>query len=130
VLIVTTGVGARRWSKADSLPWVQVVAARPSGPVSARSVLRSVTAVGRPKLVLVEGGPHLIGDFFAEKYLDELFLTLAPQVAGRKEPTVRPGLVEGRTFAPEHPLWGSLMGVRRGGSHLFLRFGFPRRKSR
>jgi riboflavin biosynthesis pyrimidine reductase len=125
VLIVTTAAGARRLSRARALPSVQVVAAQPTGPLTAGSVLRAIRPTGRHNLLLVEGGPHLIGDFFAEKYLDELFLTLAPQIAGRKGPVVRPGLVEGRTFAPDHPLWGSLVGVRRGGSHLFLRFGFP-----
>jgi hypothetical protein len=36
----------------------------------------------------------------------------------------RAGLVTGRRFAPEQPLWGTLAGVRRGGSHLFLRYAF------
>jgi riboflavin biosynthesis pyrimidine reductase len=65
-----------------------------------------------------------LGDFFAEGCLDELFLTLAPQVAGRDGSVERPGLVAGRRFAPEQPLWGTLVGVRRGGSHLFLRYAF------
>jgi riboflavin biosynthesis pyrimidine reductase len=72
----------------------------------------------------VEGGPQLIGDFFAEACLDELFLTLAPQLAGRDSSSERPGLVAGKRFAPELPLWGSLVGVKRGGSHLFLRYVF------
>ena len=63
-----------------------------------------------------------MGDFFAEQCLDELFLTLAPQIAGRDVHSERPGLVMGRLFAPEHPLWGTLIGVKRGGSHLFLRY--------
>jgi riboflavin biosynthesis pyrimidine reductase len=128
VLIVTTSVGARRLSAGRSRPWIRVVAARRRGPVSARAILKAVGAPGRPHLLLVEGGPHLIGAFFEEERLDELFLTLAPQVAGREDASRRPGLVEGRTFAPDHPLWGSLTGVRRGGSYLFLRFAFPRGK--
>jgi riboflavin biosynthesis pyrimidine reductase len=130
VLILTTAKGAGRLSRARSLPSVQVVVARRSSPLTAGSILRAIGATGHYRTMLVEGGPHLIGDFFAEKCLDELFLTLAPQIAGRKDPGVRPGLVEGRTFAPEHPLWGSLVGVRRGGSLLFLRFGFPPRGGR
>jgi hypothetical protein len=27
-------------------------------------------------------------------------------------------------FAPESPLWGTLIGVKRGESHLFLRYTF------
>jgi riboflavin biosynthesis pyrimidine reductase len=65
-----------------------------------------------------------MGDFFAEQCLDELFLTLAPQVAGRDAARDRPGLVAGHSFAPERPLWGTLVGVKRAGSHLFLRYAF------
>jgi hypothetical protein len=36
----------------------------------------------------------------------------------------RPGFVAGKMFAPEQPLWGTLAGVKRGGSHLFLRYLF------
>lgn len=71
--------------------------------------------------MLVEGGPYLFGDFLAEGMLDELFFTLAPQVAGREDASVRLGLVGGRVVAPEHPLWATLVGVKRGGRHLFLR---------
>jgi hypothetical protein len=65
-----------------------------------------------------------MGDFFAERQLDELFLTLAPQVAGRDDANARPGLVAGKQFAPEGPVWGTLVGLKRGGSHLFLRYRF------
>jgi hypothetical protein len=34
------------------------------------------------------------------------------------------GLVKGKRFAPEHPLWGTLKSVKRAGSHLFLRYAF------
>ena len=76
--------------------------------------------------MLVEAGPRLMGDFFAERLLDELFLTLAPQVAGRDATIERPGLVSGKRFAPEHPVWGTLVGLKRGGDHLFLRYAFAR----
>jgi hypothetical protein len=65
-----------------------------------------------------------MGDFFAGKCLDELFLTLAPQVAGRDGSGERPGFVAGKRFGPERPLWGTLSGVKRAGSHLFLRYSF------
>ena len=75
------------------------------------------------------GGPQLLGDFFAEGLLDELFLTLAPQIAGRDTSTERPGLVTGQRFAPEHPLWGTLVSVKRAGSHLFLRYAFEAKET-
>ena len=65
-----------------------------------------------------------MGDFLAERVLDELFLTLAPQIAGRDGSVERPGLVSGKSFAPDDPRWGTLVSVRRGGSHLFLRYSF------
>jgi len=65
-----------------------------------------------------------MGSFFAEKCLDELFLTFAPQVAGRESSAERPGFVAGKSFAPEQPLWGALAGAKRAGSHLFLRYAF------
>ena len=65
-----------------------------------------------------------MGDFLAEKQLDELFLTLAPQIAGRDDITARPGLVAGKIFAPQQAVWGTLSSIKQGGSHLFLRYSF------
>ena len=79
--------------------------------------------------LLVEGGPQLLGDFLAEGLLDELFLTLAPQIAGRDTSSGRPGLVTGQRFAPEHPLWGTLVSVKRAASHLFLRYAFETKET-
>jgi riboflavin biosynthesis pyrimidine reductase len=124
VLIVTNELGARRLVRARRVPSVDVVAVRHSGGIGAAQVLDAVRARRRSDVVLIEGGPHLMGTFFEDRQLEALFLTLAPQVAGRDRMN-RPGLVAGRTFAPEHPLWGELEGVRRGGELLFLRFGFP-----
>ncbi len=129
VLIVTTPRGLER-IRASSLPAsVQVLAAQSTGPVSAQAILEAVSRVRRSDAILVEGGPQLMGDFFAERYLDELFLTLAPQIAGRDRSIERPGLVTGKSFAPEHPLWGTLTGVKRGGSHLFLRYAFETKET-
>ncbi len=65
-----------------------------------------------------------MGDVLAERRLDELFMTLAPQIAGRDGTSDRPGLVAGQVLAPERPRWGTLVGVRRAASHLFLRYAF------
>ncbi len=124
VLIVTTTNGECHL-RTQSLPaWIHVEAVKGTDALSARSVLEAVARVRRCKVILTEGGPHLIGDFFAEKCLDELFLTLAPQVAGRDDSNERPGLVAGKSFAPDHALWGRLISLKRGGDHLFLRYAF------
>jgi riboflavin biosynthesis pyrimidine reductase len=92
--------------------------------ISARSVLAALRRASPGRLILVEGGPRLVADFYAEGLLDELFLTLAPQIAGRGVPDERVSLIMGRTFAPRRPLWGKLVDLRRGESHLFLRYSF------
>ena len=124
VLLVTTAQGAERIRAQRLPPSVELSAIQSAGPLSARAILEAVRLARQCDVILVEGGPHLMGDFFAEQCLDELFLTLAPQIAGRDGQSERPGLVMGRRFAPEHPLWGTLMGVKRGGSYLFLRYAF------
>jgi riboflavin biosynthesis pyrimidine reductase len=124
VLIVTTPSGAQQLSKAGMPASVRVVAGSNEQRVSAQEVLAAIAQVRQSDLILVEGGPQLMGDFFAEHCLRELFLTLAPQVAGRDGAAERPGLVRGRRFAPEQPLWGELVSLKRGGSHLFLRYAF------
>jgi riboflavin biosynthesis pyrimidine reductase len=124
VLVVTTSKGAGRLRQRKPGPAVRIVEAGAQSKITAAAVLEAVGRVARPRLVLVEGGSQLLASFFAEGLLDELFLTLAPQVAGRDGGAERPGLVSGQTFAPERPVWGSLVSAKRAGSHLFLRYAF------
>jgi riboflavin biosynthesis pyrimidine reductase len=125
VLIVTTAKGERRIRKMDIPKSVQIIAGSDAGSLTARRILNVIVSISPScETILIEGGPHLVGDFFAERRLDELFLTLSPQVAGRESSIERLGIVAEKIFAPEHPLWGRLVSVRRGGSHLFLRYGF------
>ncbi len=128
VLIVTTAQGARKVRQICGPRPLQIAAVGNNGTLSAHAILDRVGRVCNGDVVLVEGGPQLIGDFFAEQCLDELFLTLAPQIAGRDGATNRPGLVAGKHFAPDRPIWGKLLGVKRGGSHLFLRYSFESRR--
>ncbi len=124
VLIVTTKQGHDR-IHAQAIPQsVQIATVERNGPLSAQAILKEVTRVRRCEVILTEGGPRLFGDFLSEKCLDELFLTLAPQIAGRDAHIERGGIVAGKIFAPDHPLWGKLISVKRGGSHLFLRYAF------
>jgi riboflavin biosynthesis pyrimidine reductase len=124
VLILTNTRGLTRIRGLGLPQSVQVVAVQAAGRLTARSILDAVGCVRPSDVLLVEGGPHLLGDFFAESCVDEQFLTLAPQVAGRDSCVDRPGLVAGRTFAPDHPLWGTLVSVKRREDHLFLRYAF------
>ena len=128
VLVVTTAEGARRARDAGPPAGVSLAVAAGGELIAAGAVLDAIVRVRPCGLVLLEGGPRLMGDFFAEKCLDELFLTIAPQVAGRDGSIERPGFVAGKRFAPESPRWGTLSGVKRGGNFLFLRYAFPAEK--
>lgn len=124
VLVVTNPEGARRIRDGKLPSSVVIGEVEKGGAISARDILSAVGRFLQGDIFLVEGGPRLMGDFFTEKCLDELFLTLAPQVAGRDGSIERPGFVAGKRFGPERPLWGTLGGVKRAGSHLFLRYAF------
>lgn len=124
VLIVTTPRGLQSIHLSHVPASVHITAVQSESSISAQAILKVVSDVHQSDMLLVEGGPQLMGNFFAEQCLDELFLTLAPQVAGRDGSTERPGFVAGKSFASEHPIWGTLIGVKRGGSHLFLRYAF------
>ena len=123
-LVVTTPEGEKRLRKQRIPDPVRIRAVKARGAISARAVLAAVLRESPGKSILVEGGPTLIAAFYAEGLLDEQFLTLSPQIAGRPIPDDRVSLVMGRTFAPRRPLWGRLADLRRGESHLFLRYSF------
>ena len=128
VLIITTMRGEQRLRQQTIPPSTEIaaLAQNEEGLLSTQAMLEVVQRVHPGNLILSEGGPQLLANFFAEHCLDELFLTLAPQVAGRDASIERPGLVAGKLFAPEFPLWGSLVSVKRETNHLFLRYAFDR----
>ena len=128
-LIVTTPAGAKSLRKQGVPDSVEIRATRSRGnAIPARAILDEECRLSPGKLILVEGGPRLLGDFYAEGLVDEQFLTLAPQIAGRDAGDGRLSLVMGKTFAPRDALWGTLIDARRGSSHLFLRYSFPGRR--
>lgn len=127
VLILTTPEGERQIRKMAIPKSTQIVAGNDTGSLTAREILNTIVRITPScEVILIEGGPHLMGEFFAARCLDELFLTLSPQVAGRASSIERLGIVAEKIFAPEHPLWGRLISVKKGGSHLFLRYGFEK----
>ncbi|GAC1371285.1 MAG: hypothetical protein NVSMB32_15500 [Actinomycetota bacterium] len=73
--------------------------------------------------VLTEGGPALFGALLKAGLIDQVFLTLSPLLVG--------GLPGGAGAAGETEHWrgglaqAPLLGVRRQGDHLFLRYGRP-----
>jgi riboflavin biosynthesis pyrimidine reductase len=125
-LIVTTEQGAARLRRLGLPSMVRVAVADEAPTIDPRTILESIVAARPADLILLEAGPRLTADFLAARLIDELFLTLSPQIAGRDSSSARPGLAAGRAFAPDDPLWGNLVDARRAGSHLFLRYALPR----
>jgi riboflavin biosynthesis pyrimidine reductase len=125
VKIITTTAGAKRLAKQRIPDGVEIRAIGRSGAeIAASAICEEVCGISGVKRVLVEGGPRLLADFFKQRLMSEQFLTLAPQIAGRVAGDGRPGMVMGEVFAPRNPLWGKLIDVRQGDSHLFLRYSF------
>jgi riboflavin biosynthesis pyrimidine reductase len=123
--LIVAGPGrAERIGRQALPPSVQVAAVKGDAVISPEAILDATARVRQGDIFLVEGGSRLFGRFFLEQLLDELFFTLAPQVAGRDDPSARPGPVAGTVLSPGHPRWGTLVGVKRGMSHLFLRYAF------
>jgi riboflavin biosynthesis pyrimidine reductase len=56
-------------------------------------------------LLLHKGGPTLFGQFVAAGLIDEFFLTLAPQIAGRIVERPRPAMISGTEFFPDTAPW-------------------------
>ena len=102
---------------------VEVKGKETSG-VSPEGVLALLARDYAVRVALYEGGPTLLASFLREGVVDELFLTLAPQIAGRAVGLPRLGLMEGHAFLPADAPWTTLLSVKRAGSHLLLRYRF------
>ena len=125
VAIITTRQGAAHLKAAGMPARVAIVSVSEDILPTARGIIDAVsTLLPGGRIFMMEGGPHLLAQFIAEGCLDELFLTLAPQMAGRDGHLDRMGLTAGIIFSPDNPVWGELVSLRVGGSHLFLRYAF------
>jgi riboflavin biosynthesis pyrimidine reductase len=118
VLVITTPDGEARLGRPPAN--VEIVARH--GPrVAADDLLATLHDRGN-RLVLCEGGPQLLAALLSADRVDELFLTVAPQIAGRSSAVPRPALVEGLAFHAADAPWWQLLSIDRAGSHLFLRY--------
>ena len=117
--IITTESGARSLS---ALPdTCDVIEVGKSGAVDVIRAIEELRSRG-DRVILTEGGPHVMGELVKHGLVDEAFLTVSPVIAGRdREP--RLGMVAGVEFLPEKGKWGRLLSARRQGEFLFLRYG-------
>jgi riboflavin biosynthesis pyrimidine reductase len=121
-IVLTTDAGAQRL--APELPGADVVALPGGDGVDARAAVAALRERGHRR-ILSEGGPTFFGSLVEAALVDELFLTLSPLLAGRGVEGVL-SLVEGSQLLPDRRVSSELRGVRRHGSHLFLRFALTR----
>jgi riboflavin biosynthesis pyrimidine reductase len=123
VMTTPAGKDALTAAGAAKLPSVQMHALdSSSGAIDPLAMLRLLHAQYGIRSLLHEGGPSLFGEFMAARAVDELFLTLSPQIAGRMPDTMRPALVEGTEFMPEFAPWFQLLSVKQSADHLYLRY--------
>jgi riboflavin biosynthesis pyrimidine reductase len=120
VVIATTRRGAAELRARSVAPHVVVRAVGDGGAPTGQALVELMADLGA-EIVLTEGGPHLFGQLVGPDLLDELFLTLAPQLVGRGG-RERLGLVEGVSLPPADGRWQELVSVRRSAQHLFLRY--------
>ncbi|MDO8622124.1 MAG: dihydrofolate reductase family protein, partial [bacterium] len=77
--------------------------------------------------LLVEGGPQLMGDFLSQDLMDEVFLTIAPQVIGTDGN--RPTFAKGKPFTPETARWWQLVSAKGWGDYLYTRYRLVKTKT-
>lgn len=125
VVVITTDEGFSRlhMERANTLELTEVTPLPAShgriAPDAILMLLKNEFGVG---LVLTEGGPTLFGEFVTRGLVDELFLTIAPQIAGRVNQHPRPALVEGAEFTPATAPWLKVLSAKIAGDHLYLRY--------
>jgi riboflavin biosynthesis pyrimidine reductase len=90
------------------------------GELTLTTALRRLRAQHGVRSVLCEGGPTVLGLLLAERMLDELFLTVAPKVAGG---TDEPAIVTGVPMPA--PVGLRLVWVLEAAGSLYLRYAVP-----
>jgi riboflavin biosynthesis pyrimidine reductase len=116
--IITTEAGARSLSALpDSCDVIEVGRA---GPVDVSRAVEELRSRG-DRVILTEGGPHVMGELVKRGLVDDAFVTISPVLAGRDREN-RLGMVAGVEFLPDKGRWGRLLSAHRHGDFLFLRY--------
>lgn len=122
-LILTSRDGKRALERggARKIESLEVKALSDAGLVAPRTIHQVLQREHGVKLLLHEGGPQLFGEFLASGSIDELFLTTAPQVAGRSTDHPRPGVC-GVAFSVDDAPWAKLISLKSAEDFLFARY--------
>jgi riboflavin biosynthesis pyrimidine reductase len=124
-VVITTSAGKDELIRRGvaALDSVEVHALNSSGgSVAPEAILQLLQSQFGVQTLLFEGGPTLFGQFLAADAVDELFLTLSPQIAGRERDVTRPAIVRGVQFMPDSAPWFQMVGVKQHAAYLYLRY--------
>jgi riboflavin biosynthesis pyrimidine reductase len=124
-VVITTSAGREELTRrgATSLGSVEIHAlSSNSDGIAPPAILQLLQSHFGVKTLLHEGGPTLFGQFLAAGAIDELFLTLSPQIAGRKGDVIRPAIVQGVQFVPDSAPWLQMLSVKERAAYLYLRY--------
>jgi len=124
-VVITTPAGSDELTRrgAAALASVEVHALNSSGgSIAPQAILQLLQSQFGIRTLLHEGGPTLFGQFLAADAVDELFLTLSPQIAGRAGDVTRPAVVQGVEFVPDSAPWFQMVSVKEEAAYLYLRY--------
>jgi len=124
-VVITTSAGRDELTRrgAATLGSVEIHALdSSSGSIAPRAILQLLQSQFGVKTLLHEGGPALFGQFLAAEAVDELFLTLSPQIAGRGGDPTRPAVVQGVQFNPDSAPRFQMVSVKERAAYLYLRY--------
>lgn len=124
-VVITTSAGRDELTRAGAttLASLEIHALNSSsGSITPLSILRLLNLQFGIQMLLHEGGPTLFGQFLAAEAVDELFMTLSPQIGGRKGNANRPALVQGVEFLPDCAPRFQLLSVKQKAEDLYLRY--------
>jgi riboflavin biosynthesis pyrimidine reductase len=124
-VVITTSAGSDELTRrgAAALGSVEVHAlGSSSGKIAPRTILQLLHSQFAIKTLLHEGGPTLFGQFLAADAIDEFFLTLSPQIAGRAGDGPRPAVAQGVEFSPDSAPRFQMVSVKENAAFLYLRY--------
>ncbi len=123
-VVLTTSAGMDELARrgAPALASVEAHALSAGGSIAPQAILELLHLQYGVRTLLHEGGPTLFGQFLAAQAVDELFLTLSPQIAGRERDVARPAVVQGVQFLPDSAPWFQMLSVKQKAAYLYLRY--------
>lgn len=117
VLTTNLGSGVER-----AFPRVRRLVVGGEGHIDGATLTQTLAHEFGARLVLCEGGATLVGSLVGAGQVSELFLTIAPRLAGRDGANERIGMVEGYAFDSKALQDYAVVSARREDSTLLLRY--------